>query len=175
MEERKKIYLDQQGYEQYLKEIQNIRDKINNNSLIKSEAYTSAIGDGWHDNFAFEEAKREEYKLQSNLRDKIAGLSQIEILDEVLSEEAVDINDFVTIIMKFTKESSEEILFKLVASDVPMFGDEVNEISINSPLGAAVYQKKVGDHGSYSVNGNLINVTILSKSKELPNQKLLKK
>lgn len=50
---------------------------------------------------------------------------------------------------------------------MPNFGAEVFEISINSPLGKAVYQRKVGDNVSYTVNGKVFNVTIINKSKTL--------
>ena len=62
-----KIYLDRAGYEQYLQEIEEIREKLNNNGKIKSEAYAGAVGDGWHDNFEFEDAKREEFKIMGLL------------------------------------------------------------------------------------------------------------
>ena len=38
-----------------------------------------------------------------------------------------------------------------------------NIISINSPMGKAVYGKKVGDNVSYTVGKNTFNITILSK------------
>ena len=38
-----------------------------------------------------------------------------------------------------------------------------NKISINSPMGKAVYGKRVGDQVSYSVGKNIFNITILSK------------
>ena len=162
-----KIYLDKEGYEQYLQEIDEIREKLNNNGKVKSEAYTGAVGDGWHDNFDFEEAKREEFKILSDLRKKIEGLSRIVIIENNKATDLIDINDYVTISISFDGEDEEEMFFKLVASSSPDFNGEVSEISVNAPLGASVYQKKIGDKGSYQVGEDVANFVILDKRKTL--------
>ena len=54
-----------------------VKSSLNNNSKEKSQSYVDAVGDGWHDNFAFEEFKREEFKIMSKLKEKISGLSRI--------------------------------------------------------------------------------------------------
>ncbi len=162
-----KIYLDKAGYEQYLQEIEEIREKLNDNGKTKSEAYTGAVGDGWHDNFDFEEAKREELKILSALRKKLEGLSRIVIIENSKASDLVDIDDYVTISISFDDEDEEEMFFKLVASSSPNFNGEVREISVNAPLGASVYQKKVGDKGSYKVEEDVANFIILDKRKTL--------
>ena len=163
----KKIYLDQAGYEQYLQEIEEIKKQLNDNSKAKSTAYTNAVGDGWHDNFEFEEAKREELKILSSLRKKIEGLSRIVIIENNKESDLIDINDYVTISISFDGEDEEEMFFKLVASSSPNFNGEVIEISVNAPLGASVYQKKIGDKGSYKVGEDVANFVILDKRKTL--------
>ncbi len=160
-----KIYLDQKGYDEYVKEINRIKDQLDNNGKSKSEAYENAVGDGWHDNFAFEEAKREEFKIMSALQEKIEGLSRIVIVDSLNEESVVDINDYVTIDMYFPGEEPEELIFKLVASNTPNFDGEVSEISLNSPLGKSVYGKKIGERTSYSVNENDVSVVIKNATK----------
>lgn len=161
-----KIYLDKSGYEKYLKEIEELRNRLNNNSKMKSEAYVDAVGDGWHDNFLFEDAKREEYKILGLLREKIAGLSRIVVVDSVSEKNGININDFITLNLMFPGEEPEELEFKLVASNSP----EINtEISLNSPLGKAVYQKQIGDSGSYIVNGNNISFVIVNVIKDYEN------
>jgi len=167
MQNEEKIYLDQAGYEQYLKEIEKIREQIRNNGKQKSNAYEGAVGDGWHDNFEFEEAKREELKLMGLLESKLEGLNRIVIVETTDENNLIDINDYVTVETSSKGTSPSEMFFKLIASSMPNFGAEVFEISINSPLGKAVYQRKVGDNVSYTVNGNVFNVTIINKSKTL--------
>ena len=69
MMEDNKIYLDKNGYEQLLAEIDRINQELSTNGKEKGEAYEVA-GDGWHDNFAFEEASRQEKLLLNQLRSK---------------------------------------------------------------------------------------------------------
>ena len=40
--------------------------------------------------------------------------------------------------------------------------DEISEISINSPIGEAIFGKKAGDHTSYKVNNRNFDVEIVS-------------
>ena len=42
-------------------------------------------------------------------------------------------------------------------------GNFAREVSINSPLGKAIFGKSVGDNSSYKVNDNVIKVLIKQK------------
>lgn len=169
MGETEKIYLDQKGYQQYLQEIEALKEKLNENNRQKSSAYTSAVGDGWHDNFEFEEAKREEFKIMGLLRDKIEGLNRIVIIEKdeksQNDDNLVDIDDYVSVLLLMPNNEIEHMIFRLVAS--LSTSRDVKEISLNSPMGKAVYGKKVGEIGKYQVNENVFSVQILAKSKEL--------
>lgn len=155
-----KIYLDKKGYNQYLKEIEELKNKLKNNGRIKSEAYTGAVGDGWHDNFEFEESKRQELKIMGELEAALEKLSRIVIIDEVINEDLININDCVTVRLEFAENDIEEMSFRLVGSNRPNSNSEIQEISLNSPLGKSIYQKKVGDKGIYIVNNNEISYII---------------
>lgn len=131
-----KIYLDQLGYQDYLDEIERLKDLLNQNNQAKSSAYNSAVGDGWHDNFDFEVALREEFKIMGFLQKKREDLERIVIINE--EEKKVDevaINDWVKVNL-FMGDEVDEFSFKIVAS----LSSREDEISINSPMGAAIYQ-----------------------------------
>ena len=49
------------------------------------------------------------------------------------------------------------------------------QISINSPLGVAIYHKKVGEKSSYKVQDNIFNVEIKSKQSELEEEQTQEK
>ena len=71
-----KIYLDQEGYENHLKELEEIREKIRKNSSDISEFMSDdAYGDGWHDNFAYEQAIQKESSLLYELKKKEKAIS----------------------------------------------------------------------------------------------------
>lgn len=171
MKKEEKIYLDKEGYEKFLKDIEDVRKQLTNNGKNKSEAYESAVGDGWHDNFAFEDAKREEFRLMGTLRDMLEKLNRIVIIDkaEKIEDDTIDIGNIVTIEMCFNDEEPEEMEFKLVASESTNKDTKITEISINSPLGQAVYQNKVGHSGAYKVGDNKTSFTILNNGKSNDN------
>lgn len=53
-----KIYLTDEGLNEYRKEIKNLKDKLAEIQKIKSEACFGAVGDGWHDNFTYEDGQK---------------------------------------------------------------------------------------------------------------------
>ena len=50
-----KIYLTEEGYKQYCEEVEKIEAEILKNTDYKVQAISEAPGDGWHDNFAYED------------------------------------------------------------------------------------------------------------------------
>lgn len=162
--ENKKIYLTQEGYEQFMKELQELRDSLKNNGKNKSDAFVSAVGDGWHDNFAFEEAKREELRIQGEIERKLEQMRLIEIIDASATNSKINIDDYIDVEMIYGDDEPENMIFKLVGLSTPNTRAEIPEISLNSPLGNAVYEKNIGDRVSYSVNANKIEVLINNKS-----------
>lgn len=151
-----KIYVDEAGYQAYLAEIEGLKEKLNQNNKNKASAYNSAVGDGWHDNFDFEEAKREELKIVGLIQKRLDDLKNVVILEEV-PESVIKIGDIVTVRLSMTNEE-EEFDFKLVGS---LNTKNEDEIAINSPMGRAVYKKSVGDKVSYQVGSNVYMVEIL--------------
>ena len=63
----------------------------------------------------------------------------------------------------FSKDDVEEMTIKLVSALGLSDGNFAREVSINSPLGKAIFGKSVGDNSSYKVNNNVINVFIKQK------------
>lgn len=164
--EEEKVYLDKAGYEQYLAEIEKLKEDLKQNSFNKSSAHESAVGDGWHDNYAFEEAKRQELMIIGSLEAKLKGLSRIVIIEKSGDEDLIDLGDVVTVKMTYAPDDSEDFTFKLVGSHAPAYDGEVREISVNSPLGKSVYQKRVGTNSEYEVNSKKIGISILDRQKE---------
>ena len=74
----------------------------------------------------------------------------------------VDIDDYIKVeLNKFG--SIEEDIIKLVGG-TPISDDlEYTEASLNSPLGMAIYKKRIGDNFSYSVRDNIISGKIIEK------------
>lgn len=165
MEEKlneKNIYLDKNGYNEYLKSIEELYDKLKENSKLKTSSYDSAVGDGWHDNFDFEEAKRKEVSLVMQINNKNEELKNIIIIENNNNDNSVvNINDVVE--LKFIFDDNEFEKFKLTGGCNPKEHDDYREITLNSPIGKAIYKQKLGSIVEYSVLSKKFKVQILRK------------
>ena len=108
------------------------------------------------------EEKIERLKFRKNaLLDRIANVEIIELKN--MDDLHININDLIMLQMIFDPEDIEDMTLRLVASDATIFDGKV---SINSPLGQAMYGAKIGNTVSYSVKDKLIKVKLLKKIKE---------
>ena len=63
------ILVDINGYNQFFQELDRLQEISRQNSALGSEVYQNAVGDGWHDNFAFEESMRESRMITKRIDD----------------------------------------------------------------------------------------------------------
>lgn len=174
MNNNEKLFLDKISYEALLEEIELLKKELAKNGKEKADAYSGSAGDGWHDNFAFDEANRQERMILGQLKECYRKLEKVEIVEKTDNQILIDLNDIVAVNMIFSPEDNETIEFKLVGAVKSHISDndDIYEISINSPLGKSVYHKKVGDKVSYKVENEIFNIEIISKTseKELKNE-----
>ena len=162
-----KIYLDKEGYKKYLEEIDELKRQYTLNSKEKSEAYQVAVGDGWHDNFGFEQAKRDEDRILGELRRKTADLRKIVIVENGTNNNIVEVNDYVVLNVEYDGNDVEEQTYKIIGSDNGDLFADIAEISLNSPIGKAVYHKPVGYKGRFEVRGSYTKLEIVKIAKTL--------
>lgn len=174
-----KIYLDQQGYNNLLKNIEILKERIQENNIGRKNAFDASAGDGW-DSPEFEEIERKERMLLGELKKCYDELSRAVIVERHDETDIIDVGDTVRVDLYFSEDDFEEQLFKLVGG-TPNFdlSEEIQEVSINSPMGSSVYKKKVGEQSSYSVNNRQFTVFIkeklnLSKQQDSLTKKLKK-
>ena len=79
-------------------------------------------------------------------------------LSELQRKDIVNVNDVVSLNLLFAKDDKEFITIRLVGGT----SEKDDEVSLNSPLGKAIYRKKIGDVAMYTVNDKKINVEIVS-------------
>lgn len=164
MNEFEKVYLDKKGYEKLLKDIDDIRTKLENLRKNKSDAYENG-GDGFHDNFAFEDSERNERMLIRTLAERTAFLEKVVIVDSQANDDFVDINDLVSLTIDFG-DDTETSVYRLIGTADADEIDGIINVSLNSPLGRAIYGNKIGSNTSYKVGNNTFLVCINSKVKE---------
>lgn len=168
-----KLKLNKKGYEDYLKELEKKEKELSAVRLYKG---TDAIyqGDNWHDNPTLYQTEAKERALMSEIARMKQKIENIEIVENIGNEELVDIGDIVVVETIFSEDDTETNTFKLVGTN-PDFSKEIPEISINSPLGVAIYHKRVGEKSSYKVQDNIFNVEIKSKQSELEEEQTQEK
>ena len=155
-----KIYLDEHGYNEYLEEINELKEKLKeNNSNITEYQSSDAYGDGWHDNFAYEQARKYEDSLFHQLNQKMDNLKNIVIVDDEVDENQIGLNCMVEVL--FDNEDEVET-FLLTGSYKSNIDGAIQTITLNSPLGNSIYKKRIGDTFSYKVNDKQINGKIIN-------------
>lgn len=160
----KEILVSKDGYEKFFIELEKLKDSITLNALISTDAYSSAVGDGLHDNFAYDEAMRQERFIVSKINDVINDMPFLKIIDEIYDNNKVNINDTVEVLIKYADDDEERETLKLTGNYFLCSDNKsIKEISLNSPIGKAIYKQDIGTIVSYIVGNNKIEVSILRK------------
>ena len=156
-----KILVDKKGYQQLLDEIDKIELELISIGKEKGEA-TDDAGNSTHDNFSYEQAKVQEEMAIVRLGKARERLKRAIVVEKSNDPNIVDIDDYIKVELDIFGSIEEDII-KLVGG-TPISDDlEYTEASLNSPLGMAIYKKRIGDNFSYSVRDNIISGKIIEK------------
>ena len=94
----KDVLVDTDGFNQYYEELNRLKDISLSIASIGSESYADAVGDGWHDNFAFEDTMRESRKIASRINKMLEDEKYLKIVDKKSnSDDIIDIGDILKI------------------------------------------------------------------------------
>ena len=85
------IYMDKEGYQQYLNSIELLKVELSKIRYEMSKSIVEAPGDGSHDNFAFEDGKRQEEQIIRRIEDKRNELGNIIIIEKQNNKKIIDI------------------------------------------------------------------------------------
>ena len=156
-----KLRMIKEGYQQELAKLAGLKEEFKENEKAMTESYHSSAGDGAHDNGEFESLLNKERLLVSQINSLQQKIDSIEIIKvEELDEDMINIGDTVLIRMALSPTDISDWEITLIGAD----GEPThNKISINSPLGKAIYKKRIGDRVSYQVEKKDIMVDIVDK------------
>ena len=158
----KEILVNIEGYNQFFDEFEKLNNSLTSNAAHGSEVYADAVGDGWHDNFAYEDAMRKEKMIQSKINEMILQKDKLKLVEDGdYDENAVCINDIIEVSIIYDDDDSDLEIIKLTGKYLP--NEQKNEVTLNSPIGKALYRKKVGSTNSYKVNNKELKVYIIRK------------
>ena len=163
----KEILVDENGYNQFLEELEKLKQQSLLISSVGSEAYQDAIGDGWHDNFAFEESMRQGRSIATRIENMLKTKQYLKIIEtKIKNNSLINIGDVLRVKIYYSDDDIEETTIKLTGNFIPIIENEndIQEITLNSPLGKALYLKNMKDDNiNYDVNDNKIKITIIEK------------
>lgn len=144
------LYLEQTEMEQLQQEIASINSRLNK----EVDEYRKAI--------AKEEEKFNEInRLREMLASKREDYERAVVIKKQLNDDIVDINDVVV-----ADVNGFEDQFKLVSGKVNIDA-EIPEVSLNSPIGSAVYKKKVGERCFYTAADKRKNEILIKAIRDL--------
>ncbi len=163
-ENTEKIYVTKEGYEEFFAELEKRKEEFMTNSSSGSKMYQDAVGDSWHDNFDFENSMREENKIASSVDKMLRDVKRLVIVEEKQVKNLVNINDTIRVILEFSEGDTEEEIIKLTGRYIPkIHTDSVLEVTLNSPVGRAIYQSKIPSTTYYEINNQQVKIKILEK------------
>ena len=157
----KQFIVTNEGYQRLLQEYENLKKQFEANELEMSSSFQNAAGDGAHDNGEFESLQTKEKMLAGQINYLASRIKSAKIIEvPELSENQVNVNDTVLLRLFYDIDDIEEDTYTLVGGD----GNSLsNKISLNSPLGQAIFQRNVGEKVPYKVNDNEYRVEIVEK------------
>lgn len=161
----KDILVDIDGFNQYYEELNRLKDLSLSIASIGSESYADAVGDGWHDNFAFEDTMRESRKIASRINKMLEDEKYLKIVDKKsTSDDIIDIGDILKIKVIYDIDDIEEYTIKLTGKYMIDNNAKIKEVSLNSPIGRSIYLKNINDNDiGYYVNDKRISIKIIRK------------
>lgn len=160
----KDVLVDIDGFNQYYEELNRLKDISLSIASIGSESYADAVGDGWHDNFAFEDTMRESRKIASRINKMLEDEKYLKIVDKKSnSDDIIDVGDILKIKVIYDIDDIEEYTIKLTGKYMIDNNAKIKEISLNSPIGRSIYLKNINDDIGYYVNDKKISIKIINK------------
>lgn len=161
----KDILVNTDGFNQYYEELNKLKDLSLSIASIGSESYADAVGDGWHDNFAFEDTMRESRKIASRINKMLEDEKYLKIVDKKsISDDIIDVGDILKIKVIYDIDDIEEYTIKLTGKYMIDNNAKIKEISLNSPIGRSIYLKNINDDDiGYYVNDKKISIKIINK------------
>ena len=151
------IKVSKEGYRSLERSLEDLNKKLIDVGKYKNKI-AAENGDVWHDNNDFEQTEIMERSLMKEISDLKEKLRNAEIVTSDDVEGKVGFGSIVTVNIGSSDSPKEKETFLVSDSDEE---SEYYKISINSPIGKAIFNQEVGYVGNYDVNGKKWQVEIL--------------
>ena len=157
------ILVNDEGRKQFYDKLESLKNLSTSNANAMSKSYSDYVGDGWHDNPLYEEAMRKNRMIDEEIREMLKQEKKLKCIDDTKDSNYVNIDDIITIEFIYSDDDREIDKIKLTGKFIPDTDLEIKEITLNSPIGRAIYKKKIGEICSYQVGSNSVSIKIIEK------------
>lgn len=156
------ILVDKNGYNEFFLELENLKKSLLLNASEGSKAYQDAVGDGWHDNFAFEQSMIKERNIANQIDKMLEDSKRLKIIEnENENPDVIGVNCIIKIEFMYPNNNKEIDFVKLTGNYLPKLDSDIMEITLNSPLGKTLYKKRKNEKTFYIINEQKIDINIL--------------
>ena len=157
------ILVNEEGRQQFYDKLENLKELSTSNANTLSKSYNDYVGDGWHDNPVYEEAMRKNRMIDDDIKKMLIEEKILKIIEDKYDKNVVNIDDIIKIEFIYSQDDREFEIIKLTGKYIPNTDLEIKEITLNSPIGRAIYKKKIGEIYSYKVGDNNVSIRIVEK------------
>ena len=150
------IPMDNVGYQRLLLEIEKERETLSGIQSSKAEQLKQChSSDAVMDNPIISQIASQERQSKQRLQDLLSKRDRAQIIEPAKAKDTIGFGSLVKVL--FLDETNTPTTVKVV-SNSPMEG----EVSLQSPMGGALYGKRVGDVANYTVGNSVFQVKVLS-------------
>lgn len=161
VEKIRKYYVDEEGLKAYEEKISALEAEYSYLIAGKRED-AKAVQVEKYITLETRDIARRELQILEEIKNLRAKRSQIELITKHNDETRTDIGDRLLIEIMYAPDDVEEEEITLVGTIASSL-DKPDEVSINSPLGRAIFGLELGSISSYTVENNKISVHIIKK------------
>ena len=155
------ILVNEEGKKQFYDKFEEIKNQSTMNANALSKSYNDYVGDGWHDNPLYEEAMRKNRMIDEDIKKMLNEEKYLKVIEDKYEEKLVNINDSLKVEFIYLDGDSEFENIKLTGKYIP--NTNLNEITLNSPIGKAIYKKKIGETCIYNVGDKQVKIKIVER------------
>ena len=95
---------------------------------------------------------------------------QLKVIDNTIKkDELINIGDILKIEVIYDESDVEVFEIKLTGKYLPDLESDIQEISLNSQMGKALFKKNIYKDISYKIHGNLAIIKVLEKNGKIVN------
>lgn len=155
-------YLDNTGYNDYLQRVNILEERLKSFNATRADKAKKITLDEKYSTAEASDLARKEKSILEELQDLRKKGNQIQIIERHGDDTKVDISDRLLIEIMYAPDDVEELEVEITAT-IGSLPNEEDKVSINSPLGRALYGQAIGGIYAYQVDKRRMSVQIKQK------------